>query len=100
MYWQEPWGISGTVQPLINNSSDLTVNSLKIYVTNNEFFDVDLPQFEIKNNETSNDYKDNSYIAALFAAYITTYLCGISTEHFTYNEKTPKIITSIARYHL
>ena len=99
-YWQEPWGVRGTVQSFIKNSSDLTVNSFKIYVTNDLFFDVDFPKFEIKNNESSNDYKDNPYLAALFAAYITTYTCGMSTEHFTYNQKTPKIITSIARYHL
>ena len=100
LYWQEPWGVRGAVQSFTKNSSDLTVNSFKIYVTNDLFFDVDFPQFEIKNNESSNDYKDNSYLAALFAAYIATYTCGISTEHFAYNQKTPKIITSIARYHL
>ena len=100
LYWQKPWGVRGTVQSFTENTSDMTVNSFKIYVTNDLFFNVDFPKFEIKNNEASNDYKDNSYLAALFAAYITTYTCGMSTEHFTYNEKTPKIITSIARYHL
>lgn len=39
-------------------------------------------------------------MASLFAAYILTYSCGISAEDFTYNAQTPKIITSIAQYHL
>ena len=101
LYWKPRiWGTAGTIQPFVKNSSNLEVNSFKVYVTNDSFFDVNLPELGIKNNESSNDYKDNSYLAALFAAYIATYSCGISTEHFVYDEKTPKIITSIARYHL
>ena len=101
LYWKPRiWGTAGTIQPFVKNSSGLNVNSFKIYVTNDSFFDSNLPKLEIKNNENSNDYKDNPYLAALFAAYIATYSCGISTEHFVYNKKTPKIITSIASYHL
>ena len=100
LYWQEPWGIKGTVQPFIKNTTmNRKVNYLKIYVTSDQFFEITLPGFDISNG-SSNDYKDNTYLAALFAAYITTYSCGISTEHFEYNSKTPKIVTSIARYHL
>ena len=62
------------------------------------FFDANLLGLEIKNNEGSNDYKDNPYLASLFAAYIATYSCGLSTGYFAYDG--PKIITSIARYHL
>ena len=102
LYWKPRiWGTAGTIQPFVkNSSSDLNVNSFSIYVTDDLFFDANLPKLEIKNNENSNDYKDNPYLAALFAAYIATYSCGISEEHFVYDEKTPKIITSIARYHL
>ena len=63
------------------------------------FFDANLPKLEIR-NENSNNYKNNCHLAALFAAYIATHSCGINEEHFVYNEETPKIITSIARYHL
>ena len=99
MYWSPRiWGTAGTVQPFLKNSSNVDVNSFKIYVTDDLFFDVNLPEFNIRNNESSNDYKDNSYLAALFAAYIATYSCGISKEHFNYDG--PKIISSIARYHL
>jgi hypothetical protein len=100
LYWQEPWGIKGTVQPFIKNTTmNRKANYLKIYVTSDQFFEITLPEFDISNG-SSNDYKVNTYLAALFAAYITTYSCGISTEHFEYNSKTPKIVTSIARYHL
>ena len=100
LYWlPRIWGTAGTVQLFIkNSSSDLNVNSFKIYVTNELFFDANLPRLEIKNNEGSNDYKDNPYLASLFAAYIATYSCGISTELFSYDRS--KIIASIVRYHL
>ena len=99
LYWSPRiWGTTGTVQPFVKNSLDLNVNSFEIYVMDDLFFEVNLPKLEIKNNENSNDYKDNSYLAALFAAYIATYSCGISEEQFNYDG--PKIITSIARYHL
>ena len=99
LYWTPRiWGTAGTVQPFVKNLSDVGVNSFKIYVANDLFFDANLPKLEIRNNESSNDYKDNPYLAALFAAYIATYSCGISEEHFNYDG--PKIISSIARYHL
>ena len=100
LYWQPRiWGTAGTIQPFVKNpSTDLNVNAFRIYVTDDLFFNANLPKLEIRNNENSNDYKDNPYLAALFAAYIATYSCGISTEHFDYDG--PKIISSIARYHL
>ena len=101
LYWQKPWGTSDVVQSFVKNTNEhIPVNSFKIYVTNDLYFDVNFPKFDIKNNETSNDYMDNSYLASLFAAYILTYTCGISTEHLIYNGLTPRIITSIARYHI
>ena len=99
LYWQPRiWGTAGTIQPFVKNSTDLNVNAFRIYVTDDLFFDANLPKLEIRNNENSNDYKDNPYLASLFAAYITTYSCGISEEHFDYDGS--KIISSIARYHL
>ena len=99
LYWSPRiWGTTSTVQPFVKNSSGLKMNSFKIYVTNDLFFDANFPKLGIKNNESSNDYKDNPYLAAFFAAYIATYSCGISTEHFAYDGL--RVITSIARYHL
>ena len=100
LYWKPRiWGTAGTIQPFVTNpSTDLNVNVFRIYVTDDLFFNANLPGLEIKNNENSNDYKDNPYLAALFAAYIATYSCGISEKHFNYDG--PKIISSIARYHL
>ena len=99
LYWSPRiWGTTGTVQPFVKNLSDLNVNLFKIYVVDGLFFNANLPGLEIKNNEGSNNYKDNPYLASLFAAYIATYSCGLSTGHFAYDGS--KIITSIARYHL
>ena len=56
LYWKPRlWGTAGTIQPFVKNSSDLNVNSFKIYVTNDLFFDANFPKLEIKNNENSND---------------------------------------------
>ena len=100
LYWEPRiWGTAGMIQPFVKNpSTDLNVNAFRIYVTDDLFFDANLPKLEIRSNENSNDYKDNPYLTALFAAYIATYSCGISEEHFNYDG--PKIISSIARYHL
>ena len=61
LYWQKPWGTSDTVQSFVKNTTDLSVNNFKIYVTNDLFFNVNLPKLEIKNNETSYDYNENSF---------------------------------------
>ena len=55
LYWSPKiWDTSGTVQPFTKNSSGLNVNSFKVYVTNDLYFDVTLPVFNIKNE--SNGY--------------------------------------------
>ena len=89
------WKISPSV---VDINKGLRYVNINCNIVNTVFFDANLPKLEIRNNESSNDYKDNPYLAALFAAYIATYSCGISEEHFNYDG--PKIISSIARYHL
>ena len=48
------------------------------------------------------DYKREPYFAMISAAYIATYLCGISMEHLDPPESSnvPNLITTIMRYHL
>ena len=48
------------------------------------------------------DYKKEPYFAMISAAYIATYLCGISMEHLSPSRSSnvPNLITSIMRYHL
>ena len=46
------------------------------------------------------DYIKEPYFAMICAAYVASFLCGISFDHIQESKDTPKIITSIARYHL
>ncbi len=97
------WFADGTIQPFDTNSDkmahDQSYGSFFIYVTNDEMFFPFHPPHTITNT-LSTDYKKNPYLTAILAAYVATYVCGISTKHFEGNDHTPKIITSMARYHL
>ncbi len=46
------------------------------------------------------DYENEPYFTMLCATYVASFLCGISIQHLEENESTPKIITSMVRYHL
>ena len=46
------------------------------------------------------DYLNDPYFAMICAAYVTTFMCGISQKHLFYSPDTPRQITSLARYHL
>ncbi len=96
------WFANGTIQPYdINHetTTSMDINKIKIYVTDDKWFLSDLSPYTITNT-LSPDYRKNPYLTALLAAYVSTYVCGISTKHFEYSEATPGIITSMARYHL
>ncbi len=96
------WFANGTIQTYdINHetTTNMDINKIKIYVTDDKWFLSDLSPYTITNT-LSADYKKNPFLASLLAAYVTTYVCGISTKHFEYNDHTPGIITSMARYHL
>ncbi len=97
------WFADGTIQPFDINSDKLAYDIFlhKIYVTNEEdgcfYSDTYHPSII---NTLSADYKKNPYLTAILAAYVATYVCGISVKHFKWNDSTPRIITSMARYHL
>ena len=96
------WFADGTIQTYdINHetTTNMDINKIKIYVADDKWFLSDLSPYTITNT-LSTDYKKNPFLASLLAAYVTTYVCGISTKHFEYNDHTPGIITSMARYHL
>ena len=42
----------------------------------------------------------NPYFTSLYAAYISTYLCGVCIEHLTYSNNVHPIVTSIMQYHV
>ena len=97
------WFADGTIQPFDTNSDKMahiqSYGSFLIYVTNDEMF-LPLSHPHTITNTLETDYKKNPYLTAILAAYVATYVCGISTKHMEYNDHTPKIITSMARYHL
>ncbi len=93
------WFANGTVQPYKKNTTMRDTNKFKMYVTDTQYFEASLTPFSITNTK-SIDYKKNPYLIAIIAAYISTYVCGISNKHMEYNDDTPGIITSMVRYHL
>ena len=94
------WFADGTIQPYKKNHTAIKdVNKFKVYVTDDDYFIATLPSLDITNT-SSLYYEKNSYLTAIIAAYVSTYVCGISTKHLEYNKETPGIITSMVRYHL
>ncbi len=94
------WFADGTIQPYKkNNTAIKDVNRFKVYVWDDDYFVATLPSLDITNT-SSLDYEKNSYLTAIIAAYVSTYVCGMSTKHLEYNKETPGIITSMVRYHL
>ena len=83
----------------LTEEGDIDSYKIKIYVTDDKWFVSDLSPYTITNT-LSPDYMKNPFLASLLAAYVTTYVCRISVKHFEYNNHTPGIITSMARYHL
>ena len=93
------WFADGTVQPYEKNPSEEDDNNFPVHVTDEKYFAASLPQLSVTNSSSS-DYKQNPYLAAIVAAYVSTYVCGISTKHMEFNDRTSGIITSMVRYHL
>ncbi len=93
------WFADGTVQPYEKNPSKENVNNFPAHVTDDKYFAASLPQLSVTNSSSS-DYKQNPYLIAIIAAYVSTYVCGISTKHMEFNDQTPGIVTSMVRYHL
>ena len=82
------WFANGTVQPYKKNTNTKDINKFKVYVTEDEYFEAGLPPFSITNDPEQN-YKKNSYLIAIIAAYMSTYVCGISAQHMEVNKDTP-----------
>ena len=93
------WFTDGTVQAYEENTTTKDINKFKVYVTDSEYFEADLTPLSITNTSDKN-YKKNPYLVAIMAAFVSTYICGISTKHLEFNKNTPGIITSMVRYHL
>ena len=89
-------------------------NAFRIYVSETESFVSNFPPIRAswEKGRTLNevvgtsiakvplDYIKEPYFTMICAAYVASFLCGISFDHIRGSKDTPKIITSIARYHL
>ena len=93
------WFADGTIQPYEKNPSKEDIHNFPVHVTDEKYFAASLPQLSVTNSSSS-DYKQNPYLIAIIAAYVSTYVCWISTKHMEFNDQTPGILTSMVRYHL
>ncbi len=93
------WYADGTGQPFKKNTTTKDINKFKAYVTKDKYFESNLLPLSVTNTSSA-DYKSNPYLIAIITAYISTYICRISTKHMEYSKDTPGIITSMMRYHL
>ena len=97
------WDTSGTVQPFALSSSSLPYNFRKftIYVNANSGFTSNFDALSTSWEGNANDItkiavnKDDPYFASLLAAYIISYVGGLSRKHLTSENN---VVTSIARY--
>ncbi len=88
------WFADGFVQTYKENTTTKNINKFKVYITDSKYFEANLPPFSITNTSNKND-KKNPYLVAIMAAFMSTYVCGISTKHLEFNKETPGIITSM-----
>ena len=96
--WPILWNVNGTVQEFTPSKKIIEVEKFDVYVNSHQHFPSDLPKLNIKNVQEKFLTLDNPYYVACCAAYLSTYLCGISYEHF--EDDTSPLISCIARYHL
>ena len=113
---RQQWGKHPYIDSTFQKPVDLgyALNKFKIYVTNTEYFISDFPSVSAdwKEGKTINEvtgldirkrpfnYKNEPNFTMICATYVASFLCGISIQHLEENENTPKIITSMVRYHL
>ena len=96
--WPVIWNVNGTVQEFSVSKKTTDVEKFDVYVNSHNHFPSDFPKLKIKNVQDKFLTLDNPYYVACCAAYLCTYLCGISTIHF--EDDTSPLISCISRYHL
>ena len=96
--WPKIWNVNGTVQEFTPSKKTTEVEKFDVYVNSHQHFPSDFPKINIKNVQSKFLTLDNPYYVACCAAYLSSYLCGISYEQF--EDDTSPLISCIARYHL
>ena len=60
-----------------------------------------LPKIEIKTTDYNAEWNMKEiYFQAIVATWISSYTCGVSIQHLTFNQSTPPQITSLMRFHI
>ena len=77
-----------------------SVNQLKVYVNDTDYFMSNLPPLNITTNNKAEWNLKEPYFQSLVGAWIATYASGVSIEHLTFKPDVPKQITSFMRFHL
>ena len=89
------------------------LNKFRIRLSKTEYFVSNFPPVseDWKKGKTLNEkvgldirdfpheFEKEPYFAMICATYVASFLCGISLKHLSENKNTPKIITSLPRYH-
>ena len=96
--WPQLWNINGTVQEFTPSKKTTQVEKFDVYVNLHQHFPSDFPKLNIKNVQEKFFTMDNPYYVACCAAYLSSYLCGISYQQF--EDDTSPLISCISRYHL
>ena len=82
------------------------VTKFRIFVNDKQSFLSNFEKLETKWTGTEKDItkiavkKEDPYFASLLAACIISHVGGISRKHLVESDKTPKIVTGIARYYV
>ena len=91
------WNNLGSVPDFRLSSYTENPAKFSLYVTESGSFHSDLPDLNVTNDQSKFFTLENPYFAACRPAYVSTYLCGISTQHMSLSSN---LISSIAKYHL
>ncbi len=91
----------GTIQPYEENPSKEDIHNFPVHCDGREKGMCGEPTTTPSiTNSSSLDYKQNPYLIAIIAAYVSTYVCGISTKHMEFNDQDAQYRTSMVRYNL
>ena len=113
---RQGWGHHPIIDSSFQTSVNLgfVLNKFRIHLSETEYFLSNFPPIskDWKRGKTLNEnvgldirkflhnHEKEPYFMMICATYVASFLCRISLKHLSKNKNTPKIITSLARYHL
>ena len=82
------------------NVLDCPIDVFRIYVNETDYFMSKLPSLVITTKDTTLFDPKESYYQSIIGTWIATCFSGISIQHLSFNNLTPKQITSLLHFHL